>query len=181
MYGLKGHDVIYEKLDVRILVAKRICREQYPKGFTPKVAGIIEHTARMAHLIRHAKKRQRALVITLIDLTNAFVDVHHNLIDSVLEYHHIPTEMKRLISDLYSGFKTSVTTALYSTPFISIERGVLQGNCLSPLLLNMVFNAFIASVKSKGFEKLGHLSPRHWHPFAEDAAIVTGEQHENQL
>ena len=156
------------------------------EGFTPNVAGKIEHTAHMAHLIRHAKRGKRALVITLIDLRNAFGDIHHNLINSVLEYHHIPTEMKSLISDLYSGFKTSVTTASYSTPFISIERGVLQGDCLSPLLLNMIFKTFIASVESQEFQQLGYqydqnLRRRNWYQFADDAVILTGEQDENQL
>ena len=94
------------------------------KGFTPKITGTIEHTAHMAHLIRHAKKHQSALVITLIDLKNAFGEVHHNLLNCILEYHHIPTEMKSLISDLYTGFQTSVTTSSYSTSFIPI--GITQ-------------------------------------------------------
>ena len=51
--------------------------------------------------------------------------------------------MKSLISDLYASFQTSVITSSYSTPFIPRERGVLQGDCLSPLLLNMIFDAFI--------------------------------------
>ena len=140
----------------------------------------------MGHLIRHAKKHQRALVITLIDLKNAFGEVHHNLLNCILEYHHIPAEMKSLISDLYTGFQTSVTTSSYSTPFIPIEKGELQGDCLSPLLFNMIFNTFINSIKSKEFEQLGyrysqHLSPRHWYQFADDAAIITGQQYENQI
>ena len=112
--------------------------------------------------------------------------MHHNLINCIIEYHHILTEMKRLISDLYSGFKTSMTTTSYSTLFIPIERGVLQGDCLCPLLFNMIFNTFIASIKSKEFKQLGyqylqHLSPRHWYQFTNDAAIVTGQQYENQI
>ena len=156
------------------------------KGFTPKVAGTIEHTAYMAHLIKHAKKHQRALVITLLDLKNTFGEVHHNLINCILKYHHIPIEMETLISDLYSGFTTSVTTTSYSIPFIPVGKGVLQGDCLSPLLFNMIFNTFINSVKSKEFEQLEyrysqHLSPRHWYQFADDATIVTGQQYENQI
>ena len=71
------------------------------KGFTPKIAGTIEHTSHMGHLIRHAKKHQRALVITLIDLKNAFGEVHHNLINCILEYHHIPRDEKFSFGTLY--------------------------------------------------------------------------------
>ena len=50
------------------------------KSFTPKVAGVLEHTSMMANIIDKARKRQRSVVIPLLDLKNAFGEVHHNLI-----------------------------------------------------------------------------------------------------
>ena len=64
----------------------------------------------MAHIIDKARSKQHSLVVTLLDLRNAFGEVHHNLIKEVLSYHHIPTKAKFLISSLYSGFQTSVIT-----------------------------------------------------------------------
>ena len=46
------------------------------KGFTPNVAGTVEHTAHMAHIINTARIKQRSLVITLLDLKNAFGELH---------------------------------------------------------------------------------------------------------
>ena len=60
------------------------------RGFTSKVAGVLEHTSMMSNIIDKASKSQRSVVITLLDLTNAFREVHHNLIQKVLLYHHIP-------------------------------------------------------------------------------------------
>ena len=60
------------------------------KGFTPKVSGSIEHAAHMAHIINTARTKQWSLVITLLDLKNAFGELHHNLIYEVLKYYHIP-------------------------------------------------------------------------------------------
>ena len=82
--------------------------------------------------------KQRSLVITLLDLKNAFGEVHHNLITSVLDYHHIPEHVKLIVKSLYTDFKTSVITSEFCTPFISVSRGVLQGDCLSPLLYNIL-------------------------------------------
>ena len=40
----------------------------------------------MADIINKARIRQRSVVITLLDLKNAFGEIHHNLIQSVLDY-----------------------------------------------------------------------------------------------
>ena len=70
------------------------------------------------------------------------------------------------------------------------DFGVLQGDCLSPLLFNMTFNTFIQHIKSEKFRQLGflkvsengmRLNPTHWFQFADDAAVVTGQEKENQL
>ena len=103
------------------------------KGFTPNVAGTVEHTAHMAHIINTARIKQRSLVITLLDLKNAFGELHHNLIYKVLQYHHIPDPINELIRSLYTNFQTSIITEKFSTPFITVGRGVLQGDCLKPV------------------------------------------------
>ena len=63
------------------------------KGFTPKLSG-------MTHIINTARTKPRSIVITLLDFTNAFGEVHHNLIYEVLEYHHVPNHIKNLICSL---------------------------------------------------------------------------------
>ena len=160
------------------------------KGFTPKLSGTLEHTAQMAHIINTARIKQRSVVITLLDLKNAFGEVHHNLIYEVLEYHHIPNHIKNLVSSLYTDFQTSIITEQFNTPFITVGRGVLQGDSLSPLLFNMSFNTFIQHIKSEkyrqlGFWKLGEIgipcNPIHWFQFADDAAVISSQEKENQL
>jgi hypothetical protein len=160
------------------------------KGFTPKLSGTLEHTAQMAHIINKARTKQRSLIITLLDLKNAFGEVHHNLIYEVLDYHHIPGHIKNLIRSLYTDFQTSVITEQFNTPFITVGRGVLQGDCLSPLLFNMSFNTFIQHIKSENYRQLGFwklsengipLNPVHWFQFADDAAVISSQEKENQL
>ena len=69
-------------------------------GFTYQISGTLEHTAMMSHIIDKARIKQRSLVITLLNLKNAFGEAHHNLIKSVLSYHHIPEKIQSLISSL---------------------------------------------------------------------------------
>ena len=61
------------------------------KGFLPKISGTFELTAQMANAINTARIKQRSLVITVLDLKNAFGEVHHSLIPEVLKHHHVPT------------------------------------------------------------------------------------------
>ena len=106
----------------------------------------------MAHIINTARTKQRSIVITLLDLKNAFGEVHHNLIYEVLEYHDVPNHIKNLICSLYIDFQTSIITEQFSTPF-TVGRCVLQGDCLSPLLFNMSFNTFIQHIKSEKYRQ----------------------------
>ena len=56
----------------------------------------------------------------------------------VLDYHHVPSELIECIMSLYKDFATTVVTDSYTTSFLRIERGVLQGDCLSPLIFNLL-------------------------------------------
>ena len=157
------------------------------KGFTPGMSGTFEHTSHLAFLIKQAKKQQRSLTVTLLDLKNAFGEVHHRLIPTVLQYHHIPEHFRKCVENVYSDFYSSVITDAYQTPFIKVNRGVLQGCCFSPLLFNMLMNTYVQYIKSERFIQLGFtasqplLKPKHWFQFADDAAITTGEEYETQI
>ena len=75
---------------------------------------------------------------------------------------------------------------------IIVWRGVLQGDCLSPLLFNLCFNTFFQHIKAdqycqNGFFNLNtengnlfSLNPLHWFQCADHAAVVTGQETVNQ-
>ena len=128
------------------------------KGFYPKISGTLEHTAQMGHVINQARVKHRSLVVTHPDLKNAFGEVHHKLIQDIISYNHIPEHIKCLVRNLYTDFKTSITTQNFNTPFITVGRGVLQGDCLSPLLFNLCFNTFIQHIKSGEYRQCGFLN-----------------------
>ena len=61
---------------------------------------------------------------------------------------------------------------------------VLQGDCHGPLLFNLCFNTFIQHIKSDKYRQFGFssafLNPLHWLQFANDAAVITSQESENQ-
>ena len=123
-------------------------------------------------------------------MKNAFGEFHHNLITSVLSYHHVPSHIQNLVSSLYLDFKTRIITDKFQTPAIPVRRGVFQGDCLSPPLFNLCFNTFIQYIKTEKYQQLGFsphdendrmFQPVYWFQFADDAAVVTSGGKENQL
>ena len=93
----KNIHIHYTQSHVRILNIKQVNRESYPKSFVPKISGTLEHTELLSHIIRDAKRKQRSLVITLLDLQNAFGEVQYGLIDTMLKYHHIPDHVLQIM------------------------------------------------------------------------------------
>ena len=166
------------------LVTNNFIDHNIQKGFTPNMSGTLEHTAQMANIINTARINQRSLVITLLDLKNTFGEVHHNLIQSVLGYHNMPDQNNKIIGNLYTDFNTSIITSKFRTPFIPVGCSVLQGDCLSPLLFSMYFNTYIQHIKTEKYRQFGFslkfLHPIHWFQFADDAAVITGQESENQ-
>ena len=150
------------------------------------MSSTFEHTAHLAYVINNARVKQRSLHVTLLDLKNMFAEVNHNLSDCVFKYHHIPTKVRTLVRDLYMDFSTAIASDAFVTDFILVSRGVLQGDCLSPLAFIMVINTFIQFIKNEKYQQfdynfIKYMIPRQWYQFADDAAVVTGLEHENQV
>ena len=150
------------------------------------MSGTFEHTVHLAYVINNARAKQKSLHVTLLDLKNAFGEVNHNLLDCAFKYHHIPIKVRTLVRDLYTDYSTAIASDAFVTDFILAGGGVLQGDCLSPLAFNMVINTFIQFIKNEKYQQFGYnfityMIPRHWYQFAEDAAVVTGLEHENQV
>ena len=156
------------------------------KGFWSGLSGTVEHTELLTHIVKQAKTKQRQLVVTLFDLKNAFGEVSHKLIAKCLRYHHVPEEVIELIACQYDNYFISVLTKGYMTSPGNVERGVLQGDSLSPLLFNLIINTLIQSIKNDKVKCLGYVydiasSPKHWFQFADDTAIVSALEEDNQL
>ena len=139
----------------------------------------------MSNVINTARIKQKSLVISLLDLKNAFEGVHHGLIAGVLEYYHIPDRIWLLVRSLYSYFQTSIITNSFQTPYITVGHGILQGDCLSPLTFNLCFNAFIQDISDQKFKQFGFnassIYPIHCFQFVDDSAVITSLEHENKI
>jgi hypothetical protein len=167
------------------LVKNKFIETNLQKGFWSEVSGCVEHTELLTYIMNHARLKQRQVIITLLDLKNAFGEIDHQVIMKILEYHHFPESIKSLIKSYYTNYKVSVGTETFTTDPILIEKGVLQGDCLSPLLFNLVVNTLLKTIDTEKIRAMGYnccdsLRPRHWFQFADDSALVTSTAEDSQ-
>ena len=130
--------------------------------------------------MQDSKRHSRSLVVTLLDLKNAFGEVHHNLIRESLKYHHLPGIFVDLFNSIYSDCSISVSANNQWTDPIGIKKGVLQEDPCSPLLFNLCFNTLMRTLKNSNLVNLGYIwGPKYstnecaWLPFADDAVILS--------
>ena len=147
------------------LVTNKFIETNIQKGFWDDISGTVEHTEHLTYIINHARLHQRQVIVTLLDLRNAFGTVDHRLIKKVLQYHHIPVEIQSIIHSYYDNYKIRIGTSSFTTDPIYVKNGVLQGDCLSPLLLNMVVNTLVKCIEDERIKCLGYnycynLNPR---------------------
>jgi hypothetical protein len=156
------------------------------KGFAHGQDGVLEHTELLDSFFSDAKKRQRGFVVVLLDLRNAFGEVQHNLNRASLAYHHVPATIIDIFNSIYSDFKVTISVNGQSTKPIAVNRGVLQGDPCSPLLLNLCVNSMMRLLETPAYCQLGYSwgnSPHHqcsWLQYADDALIIAKSQNAEQ-
>ena len=103
-----------------------------------------------------------------------------------MRFHNIPSHIEELIENVFQDFSISIATKAFVTKPVIVQKGVLQGDSLSPLLFNMCVNTLIMTIKQKSVEGLGYyfadaFGPRHWFQFADDSVVTTANEEDNQL
>merc|ERR1712039_801923 len=73
------------------------------KGGVPGVSGCLEHTAVVSQLIREAKKKKKNLVVTWLDIANAYGSIPHELIMKSLSEAHIPEDVIHMVENYYNN------------------------------------------------------------------------------
>ena len=119
------------------------------KGGVPGISGCLEHTAILSQLIREAKSEKKNLVVTWLDIANAYGSIPHNIIQTALEKAHIPEKTRQLVESYYSNARIRFTTKNFTTDWQKVERGIITGCTLSVVLFALTMSWLIASVKKE--------------------------------
>ena len=99
---------------------------------------------------------------------------------------HVPDEFVKLIHSLYTDNKISVLNDSFLNSPISVRRGTLQGDSISPLLFNPLTNTLINTIKEEKLNCLGnvcngYITPKQWFQFVDDTALVSALKSDNTI
>ena len=123
---------------------------------------------RLDSVSRYAKINRKPISVVTIDCEKAFDSVSHNSITRSLKRYSVPSWLNSLVQDLYSNSTTSVMNEK-----ANIDRGIKQGDPLSPILFNMVVIEILEKlVRLKLAPKKANLESGCI-AYADDIALIT--------
>jgi hypothetical protein len=174
------HQILSTRLS-DYLTSNNLIDKTIQKGFISRINGTIEHNQVYSEILAHAKHNKHSLHTTFFDLEDAFGSVQHSLIEHSLTRFQVPDEIKFYILNLYSNLHGSVHTKQWNSKVFPFNKGVFQGDPLSPIIFLCCFNPIIEKlqqVRGHGY-LLG--STRHITlPFADDFNLLTTDRRTHQ-
>ncbi|GCC33119.1 hypothetical protein chiPu_0011586 [Chiloscyllium punctatum] len=134
-----------------IIMAKRLSDtikiNNRQKGFLAATPRCNENIVILKNIINGVKHNRKELVVVFVDVAKAFGSVGHKLLLKTLQKTHLPKVFVGLIKDLYTSNRTIVEGKdTYTTP-VNIERGVKQGDPLTPILFSIALDPLVCSLE----------------------------------
>ncbi|KAI5717528.1 hypothetical protein M8J77_007453 [Diaphorina citri] len=97
------------------------------------------------HLIKHRK-----LYASFVDFRSAFSEVDHTLLWKKMMEFGLPFRITSLMQRLYNQAEVRIRSGTKYTPPCKVNKGLLQGDCISPLLFLIFINDIEQFFKDKG-------------------------------
>jgi len=95
--------------------------------------GVFEHVYSLSAILQDAISTKRPLMITFLDLKNAFGSVPHQLIFDMLRAVKVSSRVQSYIKLSFPSYLLLLLLARIGKPPIPFLQGVLQGDTMSPI------------------------------------------------
>ena len=140
--GKLFHKILAARIE-QYLLSNSVVDTSVQKGFISNFPGIFEHIFSVSSILEAAFSTKSPLMMTFIDLNNAFGSVPHSYIFDMLRAIQVPASVVAYIRSLYSQLRAVVKCKSWTTSTIPICRGVFQGDTMSPIIFILAFNPLL--------------------------------------
>ena len=132
--------LLHRIMSQRLLKAVNLNRRQ--RAFIP-ADGCFENVMLLDHVVKRARKTPCELDIFGIDLSKAFDSVSRHSVTRALRRQGIEEDFVTYTTNVFNGCTTEISVGTVKIPGVSLTRGVKQGDCLSPLLFNLMLDELL--------------------------------------
>lgn len=154
-------------IDQKLKECVKMTRRQ--KGFTSE-AGCFNNVHILSELLKHAKV-SKGLVAVQLDVSKAFDTVPHEAVRAALRKKGLPELVVRLVADSYEDVCTKIQNK-EETIEIKLQRGVKQGDPLSPLIFNLVMEPMLQALEGQPGYKIQNETSVSVLAFADDIILL---------
>lgn len=119
------------------------------KGGIEGFSGCLEHTGALSQLVQEAKERKGNLTVVWLDCANAYGSIPHSLIKVAMNHYNIPDHVQGLITSFFADIKLQFQSSRFTTEFQPVEKGIVTGCTISPILFVMGMNLIISAASKK--------------------------------
>lgn len=140
------------------------------RGFV-RCDGALENVSLLNYILTTARREQKGVFMAVLDLTKAFDSVSRDSLKRALKGFGAPDILQSYLGNLYDRSTTVLDLKGKRSSEIKPQRGVRQGDPLSPLIFNMMIDEGIRSLPGAvgyevGSERVNALA------FADDLVLV---------
>src|SRR3569623_2129846 len=118
---------VFQKRLSRFMLTNGFIDSRVQKGFMEGVAGCVEHTSMLREVLTHAKRHQRTIAMSWLDLENAYGSVRHMMVQFALKWYHVPQKLSLLLFRFYDWIFLRVQTDDLDSNFFLLAIGFPQG------------------------------------------------------
>ena len=160
---------------MRYALANNYIDTSVQKGGVPDISGCMEHTSVISQLIREAKANKTDLVVTWLDIANAYGSIPHSLIITALQNTHVPERMQELVKSYYGEVNIRFSTPEFTTEWQRVEKGIITGCTLSVILFVLAMTMLVEDTKreTKGPKTASGQQQTNTRLFMDDIATTT--------
>ena len=175
------HQILANRL-VYYMTENRFIDPDVQKAFINGINGCVEHNQVLQEIISHSKAKKRTVHVTFFDLADAFGSVSHELISHSLRRFPVPGNLMIYIGNLYGRLQGSVKGNKWSSESFVFNKGVFQGDPLSPIIFLTCFNPlleYLCQLKDTlGYDLNG--TKVITTPYADDFNLITNNKIQHQ-
>lgn len=169
---------LFHKILAKRLINK-VAFDPRQKAFLP-VDGVAENIAKLDAMLDVSQRKKRELYLAMLDMKNAYGSVTHDAIFEAVKCAGADDQTVKYIRSLYTGF-TTVLSSRGSERKVQVQRGVLQGDPLSPVLFNLVIDQVLRAIPAEVGFPVTDRAKVNGMAFADDLNVATQSPNGLQL